>query len=188
MSEGKRVALILLAVSVVAAAAGATVAWWRAAPAETAGPPASAAALFALTLPDADGRAQALAQWRGNVLVVNFWATWCAPCVEEMPDLNRVRQAYAARGVEVIGLALDQPDKVREFRDQHGLALPLLVAGMAGSDIARQLGNPAGILPYTVLVSPTGEVTQRRLGQIRPAELRRWLDAQLQARRASPTA
>ncbi len=135
--------------------------------------------LFAQTYPDADGTPQPLAQWRGKLLVVNFWATWCAPCVEEMPDLQAVRDAYRSRSVEVIGLGIDQPAKIRAFRDNMKLTLPLLVAGVGGSELGRALGNPSGALPYTVLIDPAGQVAQRKLGQIKPTELRAWLDAQL---------
>jgi peroxiredoxin len=169
-------------VALVAAVAGAAAAWWLRPEEEqpaAALDASAAAALYALTLPDADGRPQPLAQWRGRPLVVNFWATWCLPCVQEMPDLNRVRRAYAPREVEVIGLAIDQPDKVREFRDRHQLALPLLIAGAGGTELIRALGNPSGILPYTLLLDARGQVVQRRLGQIDRATLERWLDAQL---------
>lgn len=177
MSERRRATVAVAVVALVAAAAGAGVAWWR-----TSGddpPPQAAAEFFALSLPDADGIAQPLGQWRGRPLVVNFWATWCAPCVEEMPDLQRVRDEYRARGAEVIGLGIDRAENIRAFRDAHRLTLPLLVAGMQGTEIGRAFGNAAGVLPYTVLIAADGRVAQRKVGQIRPAELRRWLDAQL---------
>jgi thiol-disulfide isomerase/thioredoxin len=123
-----------------------------------------------------------MAQWRGKLLVVNFWATWCAPCVEEMPDLERVRRAYLDRNVEIVGLGIDNAAKIRTFRDELKLTLPLLVAGAGGSELGRLLGNLAGALPYTVLIDPSGRVVQRKLGQIKPAELQQWLDAHLGAR------
>ncbi|MCU0949931.1 MAG: TlpA family protein disulfide reductase [Burkholderiaceae bacterium] len=136
-------------------------------------------ALFAASFPDADGTVQALSQWRGKLLVVNFWATWCPPCVEEMPDLQAARDDYRARGVEIIGIGIDNADKIRAFRDRMKLTLPLLVAGAGGSELGRTLGNQAGALPYTALIDRDGQVVQRKLGQIKPAELRAWLDAQL---------
>lgn len=139
----------------------------------------AAAVLFAASFPDADGTMQPLSQWRGKLLVVNFWATWCPPCVEEMPDLQAARDAYRARGVEIIGIGIDNADKIRAFRDRMKLTLPLLVAGAGGSELGRTLGNPAGALPYTALIDRDGRVVQRKLGQIKPAELRAWLDAQL---------
>jgi peroxiredoxin len=176
MSPRLQAAIVVTVVALMAAVAGAGVALWRTG--GEAPPPQAAAELFAMSLPDADGALQPLAQWRGRPLVVNFWATWCAPCVEEMPDLQRVRDEYRAHGVEVIGIGIDSAERIRAFRDEHRLTLPLLVAGSQGTEVGRTLGNTAGVLPYTVLIAADGRVAQRKVGQIRPAELRRWLDAQ----------
>jgi len=96
---------------------------------------AAAAGLFERTFDDADGRPQPMKQWQGGLLVVNFWATWCAPCVEEMPELQRIQHEFADRGVAVVGLGIDSPTAVRRFRDEHRLALTLLVAGVGGSEL-----------------------------------------------------
>lgn len=174
--------IAIAATALIAAVAGAGVAWWRIAPQ----PPAidAASTLFAASFEDADGRPQPFAQWRGRPLVVNFWATWCPPCVEEMPDLQRVRDEYRGRGVEIVGVGIDNAAKIRDFRDRHGITLPLLVAGVGGSDLGKELGNAAGVLPYTALVAADGSVIQRRIGRIRPDELRVWLDAALAAQRS----
>jgi len=161
----------------VALALGAGAAWWRGSIRRSA--TSEANQLFELTFEDADGVKQPLAQWRGRLLVVNFWATWCAPCVEEMPALNRVRNDYRGHGVEIVGLGIDSAERIRAFRKRLDLGLPLLVAGAGGSELARALGNVAGVLPYTVLVSPAGVVEQRHIGQIQPDELKAWLDAHL---------
>lgn len=172
-----RTMLLVAATAAIALALGAGVAWWRLSAGSIADN--ASAALFSQTLPDADGQPQPLAQWRGGWLVVNFWATWCPPCVEEMPGLQIVRDEYRGLGVEVVGIGIDNPDKVRDFRTRLGLTFPLLVAGLSGSELGRALGNPAGALPYTVLVSPTGGIEKRKLGQLRPSELKEWLDARL---------
>jgi len=161
----------LVAVAGVAAGIGAGL--WRARAARDA---AAARALFALALPDAGGTTQPLSQWEGRPLLVNFWAPWCAPCVEEMPDLQRFRDEQHSRGLEVIGLGIDTAPRIREFRDQHKITLPLLVAGFEGSAIGDQLGNTGGVLPYTVLIGADGRVLERKTGRIRPEELRRWFD------------
>ena len=141
----------------------------------------SAAALFEHTFSDADGQPQALTQWRGRWLLVNFWATWCAPCVEEMPDLQRVHSEYSGRDLAVIGLAIDNPGAVKRFRDSLKLELPLLIAGAAGTELARELGNTSGALPYTVLIDRSGFIARSKLGQLREAELRAWLRTHLDA-------
>jgi peroxiredoxin len=164
------------AVAVVALAIGMAFGWRHLAPASGA----SAEAFFAQRFDDLDGRPETMERFRGRLVVVNFWATWCAPCVEEMPDLQRVHDEYAARGVTVIGLGIDSPSALRRFRDDHRLSLPLYAAGAAGSEVGRALGNASGALPYTVLVDRKGRIVQARLGQIRPPELRRWLEAHVE--------
>lgn len=135
--------------------------------------------VYAQSFPDLDGRPQPLAQWRGQVLVLNFWATWCPPCVDEMPDLQAARDAYRGRGVEIVGIGIDHPLKIRSFRDRFGLTLPLLTAAADGSDFGRRLGNDEDALPYTVLIDRRGRLAQRRLGRLPAPLLRRWLDQAL---------
>jgi peroxiredoxin len=173
VTAGRRIALFWGA-GALAALVGAGAALWRlrpSAPAEQA-----VAELFAQTLPDPDGQPQPLSQWQGRVLVVNFWATWCPPCVEEMPDLQKVRDAYADRGVEVLGIGIDNANKIRAFRDQHGIGFPLLVAGFGGQELARSLGNQVAAMPYTAVIDRSGRVVHRKLGRVRAEELERWLD------------
>jgi peroxiredoxin len=98
-----------------------------------------------------------------------------------MPDLQRVHDEYKGRGVTVVGLGIDGPSALKRFRDEHLLSLPLFAAGASGSDLGRALGNPSGALPFTIVVDREGRIVQARLGQVRPAELRRWLDAQIGA-------
>jgi peroxiredoxin len=176
----RRTALITLATGALAAGLGVAVNWWRTEPTPAAAD--ATAALFAATFPDADGRPQPLAQWRGRPLVVNFWATWCPPCVEEMPDLQQVREAYRDRGVEVIGIGIDSATRIAAFRDKHRITLPLLVAGVGGSDLNRALGNGNGALPYTVLIGADGRIRERHLGQVRPEQLQQWLEAAIAGR------
>lgn len=143
------------------------------------GPGGSGELFFQQSFRDLDGETVSMARWKDKVVVVNFWATWCPPCIEEMPDLQRVHDEYEARGVVVVGLGIDSPSALKRFRDEHLLSLPLFAAGAAGSELGRSLGNASGALPYTVLLDRKGRIVQSRLGQVRPAELRRWLDAQL---------
>jgi peroxiredoxin len=167
-----RPALIALALcAAVALAAGAVWSWRPTAP----HPEPAAVSLFALSLPDADGVQRPLKAWQGKLLIVNFWATWCAPCVEEMPRLQKMADEFATRNVAVIGVGVDDADKIRKFRSEHQLRLPLLAAGFDGMELARQLGNPEPVLPYTALISPAGRIIEEHSGQIDEPELRRWL-------------
>lgn len=172
----KRVGWLAAAIAAIALAAGFSLASRHF---STSGAGMSAEAFFARTFNDLDGQPVAMARWQDRIVVVNFWATWCPPCVEEMPDLQRVHDEYEARGVTVVGLGIDSPSALKRFRDEHGLSLPLYAAGASGSELGRVLGNPSGALPYTILVDRKGRIVQARLGQVQPAELRRWLDAQI---------
>jgi peroxiredoxin len=167
---------LVAAVALTALVAGLLVAIQRYSP---NAPGASAEAFFTHVFKDLDGEPRAMAEWQGQWVVVNFWATWCPPCVEEMPDLQRVHDDYRGRGVVVVGLGIDNPSALKRFRDEHKLTLPLYAAGAAGSELGKALGNAAGALPYTLLIDRKGRIVRARLGQIQPAELRRWLDAQL---------
>jgi peroxiredoxin len=173
----RRASLVIAVTGLVAAALGVSLNWWRTQPDAVAAE--ATAALFAATFADADGTQQPLAQWRGRPLVVNFWATWCPPCVEEMPDLQKARDEFRGRGVEVIGIGIDSAPKIAAFRERYRLTLPLLVAGSGGSDLYRALGNSGGVLPYTVLVDAEGRIRARHVGQVKPDQLRRWLEQML---------
>ena len=134
-------------------------------------PAASSARLFASNLPDSTGKLQAIAQWRGQLLVVNFWASWCAPCREEMPAFSRLQTKYAANGVQFVGIAIDNTRNVADFAHKLPVNYPLLVAEAQGSELTRQLGNIHLALPYTAIVDRSGVVRHTRLGRLAEAEL-----------------
>jgi thiol-disulfide isomerase/thioredoxin len=132
---------------------------------------AAAAELSQLHLPDLSGKDQNLSQWRNGVLVVNFWATWCEPCRDEIPALLRVQAAYGPKGVQIVGIAVDSADKVRQFADEYRIGYPLLIGGIGVIDLAQKLGNNSGGLPYTVVMNSAGKVVVKHLGRISEAEL-----------------
>lgn len=121
------------------------------------------------------GEALTLERWRGKTLLVNFWATWCTPCREEMPLFNAMQDRYAPNGVQFVGIAIDTPEAVQAFAKQLSIRYPLLIGDAAGIELTRRLGNRAGGLPYTVLVGPDGRIVHAHLGQVREADLQRWL-------------
>jgi thiol-disulfide isomerase/thioredoxin len=138
----------------------------------------SADAVLALTkaeFKDLSGQPGSLEQWRGRVLVVNFWASWCPPCREEIPGLARISAQLAANGLQVVGIAVDSPEKAKESAAELGVNYPVLVAGLEIIDLTRRLGNRAGGLPFTVIVDRHGNLVQTHLGLISEAELARIL-------------
>lgn len=136
-------------------------------------PPDSAAAqLFTATLPDATGAPQSLSQWQDKVVIVNFWATWCAPCVEEMPELSALQSGISKKNIQLIGLGIDSPENIKKFASKYKISYPLYVAGMQGSELSRQLGNRSGGLPFTVLIGKDGQVRKTYLGRLKMEQLR----------------
>lgn len=129
-------------------------------------------ALFAETLNNPAGTPQALAQWKGKPLVVNFWAPWCPPCVEEMPELAEVAREHAANNINIIGIGIDSPTNIAEFTSKFKISYPIYVAGISGTELSRKLGNTAGGLPYTVLIGADGQVKKTYLGRIKFDELK----------------
>ncbi|GAB2901573.1 TlpA disulfide reductase family protein [Uliginosibacterium flavum] len=128
--------------------------------------------LLKLELPDLAGRPQALAQWRGRPLLINFWASWCGPCLEEMPLLDEVARQEGLSGVQVLGIARDSAANVSAYARAHPTSYPLLIATEPVVDLFAALGNPAQGLPFSLLVAANGEVLSLRLGAFQDAELR----------------
>lgn len=129
-------------------------------------------ALFESTLPDAAGAQVSLGSMRGQPVLVNFWATWCPPCVEEMPELSRFDAEFRGQGLQIVGIGIDTAANIRQFSDKTPMSYPLLVAGANALELVRRLGNTAGALPFTVIVDRSHRVTWRALGRFRTAELR----------------
>jgi len=133
--------------------------------------------LYGTTLKDADGQPQMLAQWRGRYLVVNFWATWCAPCVAEMPELDRLQRQYEQGKVTIVAIGIEGEQQSRQFRDRLGLHMTLLVGGYEALSLARAFGDDQGVLPYTVMLSTKGEILHSRSGALQPGQLQAWLSS-----------
>ena len=127
--------------------------------------------LMSTTLADLNGKPQPLAQWRGQVLVVNFWATWCAPCREEIPALTRVDKKYASKGVKIVGIALDNARNVADFSGELHIGYALLIGGMEMLSVAKDLGNRAGVLPFTVVLNRAGNVVHSHAGALTEVSL-----------------
>jgi thiol-disulfide isomerase/thioredoxin len=113
-----------------------------------------------------------IAEFKSKPLLLNFWATWCAPCIAEMPLIDAFSKRQAAWSV--VGLAIDSPSPVREFLRQHPVGFEIGLAGLTGVDLARALGNLEGGLPFTVLIDASGQTTQRKLGALKRSDLESW--------------
>ena len=138
------------------------------------GPPDPGAAgrmVLAAKLLGVDGKVQPFEQWRGKVLVINFWATWCAPCREEIPGFIKFQERYGTAGVQFVGVAIDQKERVAPYAKDMGINYPLVLGGTETMEFARQLGNHATVLPYTLILDRAGKVVASQIGIVRPEKL-----------------
>lgn len=130
---------------------------------------AAPASFYELDFPTPDGESRAVSDFLGKPMVLNFWATWCPPCVREMPDLDFLQQKYP--GVTIVGLAVDTAKNVMRFSEKVPVSYPVLVAGHGGIQLMKEMGNPKGGLPFTILFNAQGQVDRQFLGQIDRDEL-----------------
>ena len=155
-------------VAAAAALGGAGLAWWRL-------QPRAVQALWTQAFDTPEGAQLAMGAFAGKPLLLNFWATWCPPCVEELPLLNTFHRENKANGWQVVGLAIDQPSSVRKFLARLPLDFPVGLAGLGGSELGRSLGNLTGGLPFTVVFGAEGRVLHRKMGQVTPQDLQKWV-------------
>lgn len=123
-------------------------------------------AILATSLPDVQGETQAVSQWLGNVMVVNFWATWCTPCREEIPEFIEAQKKFRDQGLVFVGIAIDQVDKVKMFSEEFGINYPVLVGSLNTWSLLEAAGNRQSALPYTVVINRSGEIVETYLGRV----------------------
>jgi thiol-disulfide isomerase/thioredoxin len=176
--------ILILVLACLAAAGG----WWlqyrwaNALPAQPAAP--AGVRVFAVgdstsdyALPDLAGQTTTLAKWHGKIVLLNFWATWCAPCRAEMPMLAKLQREQAANGLQVVGIAMDQPASAAAFLKQRPVDYPILIGIDADPVPTTTFGDTAGLLPYSVLIGRDGRVLKTKLGVLDPATIADWLAA-----------
>ena len=164
------------AVAGLAAIGGAAFSWWRFG-ADALDDAQRIDGLWGRRFDTPAGASLELKSFQGRPLLLNFWATWCPPCVEEMPMLDAFHKQRAKQGLQVVGLAIDQPAAVLRFLARTPVSYPIGLAGFEGTQLTRDLGNAAGGLPFTVLLDSAGRIRERKLGQLQPEDLERWATA-----------
>jgi thiol-disulfide isomerase/thioredoxin len=163
---------LMLAAGAAAGLAGAGLAWWRMTPQSASG--AAQHAFWGHSFDTPTGESLSMASLAGKPLLVNFWATWCPPCVEELPLLDRFWRENAANGFQVLALAIDQPSAVRKFLQRQPLGFPVGLAGLGGTELAKSLGNATGSLPFSVFFKADGSIWRQKLGQLNLDDLNEW--------------
>jgi thiol-disulfide isomerase/thioredoxin len=167
-----RASWLILLLAVLAAAAGG---WLQHASHTRRGPSLVGQPAPAMQLPDLAGRQHALSDYAGRRVLVNFWASWCVPCLREMPALAAAQARFGGDHPVVVGIAMDTPDNVRTYLKAHPVNYSILLGELDEPDSARRLGNAAGVLPYSVLLDADGTVLDSRAGVLDAATLQRWL-------------
>jgi thiol-disulfide isomerase/thioredoxin len=116
-------------------------------------------------LPDVSGELHSISEWRGKILIINFWATWCPPCREEIPEFIALQERYGAKGMQFIGIAIDDQDSVEEYMVSTKINFPILIGGVTGIALAHQLGNSVDAVPFTLVVNQQGQIIHRQPGE-----------------------
>jgi thiol-disulfide isomerase/thioredoxin len=169
--DGRRRTLLYAGIGAAAAIAGGAVAIWQW---QGAGSSRVDPSLWSASFDTPAGAPMAMQAFRGKPLVLNFWATWCPPCVEEMPLLESFYKQNSGKSLQIVGLAIDQPSAVKAFLQRTPVSYPIGLAGLGGTELSKVLGNDSGGLPFTVVIDAAGAVVQRRMGRVLPADLGRW--------------
>ena len=170
----KRRQLMYGGAALAAGVAGAGVAWWQSGRHGDAAPELQDA-FWQQSFDTPAGAPLPMSAFAGKPLLVNFWATWCPPCVEELPLIDRFYQENKARNWQVVGLAVDQPSAVRAWLHRTPLAFPVGMAGFGGTELSKSLGNLTGGLPFTVVFGTSGQLLHRKTGQISAQDLAQWV-------------
>lgn len=128
--------------------------------------------LPAFAFPDTEEKTHNISEWTGKTLVINFWATWCQPCLKEIPEFVQLQTQFAVKNVQFIGIAIDEQPAVARFKDSAKMNYPVLIASeWEGFNLSQQLGNSANTVPYTIVVNPAGQIVYRHAGAVKKEDL-----------------
>ena len=168
--------LLYIGAAAAAGLAGVGAAWFKHEPQKltTGQTTAVEDALWAMSFDTPDGQPQPMISFRGKPLLLNFWATWCPPCVEELPLLDAFYQEQKAKGWQVLGLAVDQPSAVRKWLQAKPLTFAVGMAGLGGTELSKSMGNLAGSLPFTAVFGASGALLHRKTGKVSQEDLTKW--------------
>ena len=164
----------MLGAGALAAGLGLGVAWWKSQPGASTSVAEPIPGFWAQQWRTPLGTPLPLQSFLGKPLLINFWATWCPPCIEELPLINAFFKQNRANGWQVIGLAIDKPTSVQAFLQKMPLDFPVAVEPLNGTDLARELGNPSGSLPFSIAINAQGGIVQRKLGRLKQEDLDLW--------------
>ena len=165
---------LFLAVAISAAALGFFFGHPQA-PAPLVASPGGDEKLMRLTLATPEGKTASLKSWQGKILVVNFWATWCPPCREEMPEFSRAHEKLVGKGVQFVGIGIDTPDNILSFQKKNPVSYPLLMGSYDVLKLTTELGNASSALPFTVILDRQGRIAHTKMGKLDAAELEQLL-------------
>jgi thiol-disulfide isomerase/thioredoxin len=127
---------------------------------------------------DLDGQLRNITEWDGQLILLNFWATWCPPCKKEIPDFIELQKAYGDQGFQIISIAVDEEEAVREYAEKMGMNYPIMAVQAEGVGLAKRYGNGIGILPYTVIINRDGEISYTITGELSKKRAKELLKAQ----------
>lgn len=170
--ESSRRRWLYAAVAAAAGLGGVGWAWWKFSPRPVEDQ--AAQTLWSLSFETPAGERLVMQSLQGRPLLINFWATWCPPCIEELPLLDAFYKENAAKGWQVLGLAVDKVAPVRDFLVRQPLTFPVALAGMDGVSLSKSLGNVSGGLPFSVVLGADGTIRNRKIGKVSPSDLALW--------------